>query len=317
MVLHITNGDSVIHGFREAALIGDYLSWADLLYEGPVSRANLDGLSPIRARFLVNAGWSGYDEALALFSARNQTLKSFPKYDEVVLWFEHDLTDQLQLIQILHWFRSQELNKTRLSLVCIDAFPGVTPFHGLGQLTGKQLAELFPHRTPVTEQQLSLAHDAWEAFCAPEPIALLNLITRDLSALSFLKDALRRFLEEYPSLSNGLSRTERQILFAAASGRQRRIDIYQASQEAEKARFMGDLSVWLRLDRLAAGPAPALERSAGDSYQISYEGRSVLEYKTDWVQSQGGIDVWLGGVRLQGETNLWRWDEKRRKLSRS
>jgi len=317
MVLHITNGDSVVHGFREAALRGDYLSWADLLYEGPVSRATLDELSPILARFLADVGWAGYDEALARFSARNQTLKSFPKYDEVVLWFEHDLTDQLQLIQLLHWFGSQELNKTRLSLVSIDAFPGVTPFYGLGQLTGKQLAELLPRRRPVTEQQLSLAHDAWEGFCAPEPVALLNLIARDLSALGFLKDALLRFLEEYPSLSNGLSRTERQILFAAASGRQRRIDIYQGSQEAEKARFMGDWSVWLRLDWLAAGSAPALERLAGDSYQISYNGRIALEYKTDWIQSRGGTDVWLGGVHLQGKTDLWRWDERNCKLSRS
>lgn len=315
MFLSITNGDSVIHGFREAALEGDYLSWADLLYEGPVSRATLEELSPIRARFLADVGWATYDEALARFSARNQILKSFRKYTEVVLWFEHDLTDQLQLIQILHWFGSQDLKETRLSLVSINAFPGVTPFYGLGQLTGKQLSELFPHRRPVTEEQLSLGRDAWEAFCAPEPAALLNLLTRDLSALGFLKDALRRLLEEYPSLSNGLSRTERQILFAVAAGAQRRVDIYQASQKAEKARFMGDSSVWLRLDRLAASPAPALERLAGDSYQINHNGRSLLEYKTDWIQSRGGIDVWLGGVHLQGKSDLWRWDERNCKLS--
>jgi hypothetical protein len=317
MVLHITNGDSVVHGFREAALRGDDLSWGDLLYEGPVSCATLDELSPIRARFLADVGWEGYDEALARFSARNQTLKSFPKYDEVVLWFEHDLTDQLQLIQLLHWFASQELNKTRLSLISIDAFPGVTRFFGLGQLTGNQLTELFPQRRPVTEHQLSLAHDAWEAFCAPEPVALLNLIARDLSVLGFLKGALLRLLEEYPSLSNGLSRTERQILVAAALGRQRRMDIYQRSQEAEKAPFMGDWSVWLRLDRLAAGSAPALEQLAGNCYQISDNGRSALESKTDWIESRGGADVWLGGVHLLGKTDLWRWDERNGKLSRS
>lgn len=316
MFLHVTNGDSVVCGFREAELEGDYLSWTDLLYEGPIPRTTLDELSPIRARFLADVGWVSYEQALGHFSARNETLKSFPKYDEIVLWFEHDMADQLQLIQIFHWFKRQRLDKTRLSLVSVDAFPGVTPFYGLGQLTGKQLAELFPQRKAVTEQQLATGYEAWEAFCAPEPIALLNLVSRDLSALRFLKNALRRFLEEYPSLSNGLSRTERQILFAAAAGRRKRVEIYQAAKEKEEAPFMGDLSVWLRLDRLTAGPAPALQRSTENSYQISYSGRNFLENRADWIQNRDGIDVWLGGVHLRGKTDLWRRDEASCNLSR-
>ncbi len=100
----------------------------------------------------------------------------------------------------------------------------------------------------MSAQQLSISRVAWQAFCTPEPSALLDLLNLDLSALPFLGQALRRFLEESPSVHNGLSRTEQQILPAAASGKQRWADIYLASQEAEDARFMGDWSVRLRLD---------------------------------------------------------------------
>lgn len=314
MLLHITNGESVIRGFQEAQLEGAYLSWTDLLYEGPVPQLPLDELSPVRARFIADIGWKSYEKALTGLSSRNETLKSFRRYGEVVLWFEHDLTDQLQLIQLLAWFAGQDPGATRLSLINIDAYPGIARFHGLGQLTGKQLLQLLPARKHVSTQQLSMSRDAWRAFCAPEPSALLTLLGRDLSELPFLAPALRRFLEEYPSVHNGLSRTERQILLAAAAGKQKRTDIYLASQEAEDARFMGDRSVWLRVDRLAASPSRALELSSPGTYSITDQGRNLVEGRADWVQNRGGIDMWLGGVHLEGKKGLWRWDPQRQTL---
>lgn len=314
MILHITNGECVVHSFRDTRLEGDYLSWTDLLYEGPVPQPMLDELAPIRAHFIADVGWEGYQEALARLSSRNDKLKSFRRYDEVVLWFEHDLTDQLQLIQVLDWFQGRELGPTGLSLININTYPGIASFHGLGQLTGQQLLQLLPTRKAVNLQQLSIGRDAWQAFCAPEPSALLSLLGRDLSALPFLTQALCRFLEEYPSVHNGLSRTEQQILLAAVAGRQMERDIYVGLQEGEDARFMGDRSVWLRVDRLAAGPTPALEASRSGTYLITDQGRSLVDGKVDWIKHRGGIDLWLGGVHLQGKEGLWRWDPQRQTL---
>ena len=78
------------------------------------------------------------------FIRRDRALARFHDHDEVILWFEHDLYDQLQLIQLLDWFAQQELEETRLSLICIDHF------FGLGQLTPVQLASLFNTRQEVT-----------------------------------------------------------------------------------------------------------------------------------------------------------------------
>jgi hypothetical protein len=306
-MLHITNGESVIHSFGASSITGSYLSWMDVLHDGPVPyTSTLEALSDLRAHALQKFGWGTYDEIRSAFAARDRTLLDFHRYGEVVLWFEHDLFDQLQLLQLLDWFSAEDLAHGRLSLIQINGYPGIHPFHGLGQLTGDQLAELFPTRKTVTAQQFALARELWHAFRAPDPAALVELTYRDFPDLPFVRAALRRFLEEYPSATDGLSRSQRQILRAAASGNRRKHEIYKASQALEKCPW-GDASVAWRMDALASGPSPALDRT-GDQYSINEHGRKLLEGRADWIRSRGRIDTWLGGVNLTGTNSRWRWD---------
>lgn len=60
-------------------------------------------------------------------------------------------------------------------MICINAFPGVTPFYGLGQLTPAQLASLWLDRQPVAAEQRALGARAWEAFTSPDPQAVRQL----------------------------------------------------------------------------------------------------------------------------------------------
>jgi hypothetical protein len=39
--LHVTNGDSVLHLWKKAGLLGTHMAWRDVLHEGPVP-AGLD-----------------------------------------------------------------------------------------------------------------------------------------------------------------------------------------------------------------------------------------------------------------------------------
>ena len=313
-MLHITNGDSVVGTFRQVRFPGSYLPWRDVLHDGPVPQTEtLAELSAVRAQALASFGWGNYEDMRADFATRDQALEASSSQDEVILWFEHDLYDQLQLLQLLDWFAVHDRNGAKLNLIQVDSYPGVKPFYGLGQLSGPQLARLFPTRKPVVSAQLSAAREAWQAFRAGDPTALVQLAQEEVPVLPFLAPALRRFLEEYPWAGDGLSRTERQVLQAAGSGLRRRQDIYFESSKQEAVPW-GDGSVYPRISGLAAGPNPALVEVQKNDYAITDAGQRLLQGKADWIDLRGGVDTWLGGVHLTGSQAQWRWDDHQKTL---
>ena len=133
-MLHVTNGDSAAETIRLSGVTGEVAITADVLHEGPAP----GGLPPerwrkVRARYLAESGYADYDSCLAQLTARDRLLEDYRSYDEVVLWFEHDLFDQLLLIRVLDGFAGRNLGGTELSLICIGEFPGIVPFHEVGR----------------------------------------------------------------------------------------------------------------------------------------------------------------------------------------
>src|SRR5216684_2589723 len=315
-MLHITNGESVTGTFRQVRLPGSYLAWKDVLYDGAVPQTEtLNELSDIRAQALAGFGWGNYEKIRAEFTARDQTLKDFRKHTDVVLWFEHDLFDQLQLLQLLDWFAQQDSDRVNLDLIQIGSHSSGRPFYGLGELSGPQLVRLFPTRKRVMQEQKTIAREAWHAFRSSDPSELLEFTQLTHPEMPFLPAALLRFLEEYPWTTYGLSRTERQVLQAAAAGRRTRPDIYLESRKQEDVPW-GDVSVYLRISLLASGPNPALVETQKNEYDITDAGRDLLAGRADWVKLCGSVDRWLGGVHLTGDQPQWRWDSGGKTLTR-
>ena len=123
MRLIITNGDSAVEAIKNCEIAADFIPWRDVLHDGPVPKCDsLDQLSKIRAEFLSNLGWGGFDSILSMFLERDSQIAQFSKYEEVILWFEHDLYDQLQLLQILDWFSKQDLSNIRFTIICGNEF---------------------------------------------------------------------------------------------------------------------------------------------------------------------------------------------------
>jgi hypothetical protein len=256
------------------------------------------------------------------------------EYDEVVLWFEHDLYDQLLLIRALDTIvrlkpdTTNDTPRENVSLICIDRFPGVEPFYGLGQLTAAQLATLADTRRPVTGDQYALASHAWTAFRSSDPRELLQVAQlattaeRARNALPFLGAALMRFFAEYPSKAHGLSRTEELALRALADGPTAAGALFGAAQSHETRPFMGDWSFYDILRRLASARTPLVTvDGAGEGPDMraatiaaTDAGREVIEGTQDAI-ALNGIDRWLGGVHLIGDDHSpWRWDSWRETL---
>ena len=140
--LHITNGDHARDVIVASGIPGTVSIWADPLNEGPVPGGISDALlRTIRARFLAGAGRGDrFQAVLAQLDEWAAALDRRSEYSETVLWFEHDLFDQLLLIRHLWWLRDKK--GTRFSLVCGQEY--------LGLLRPDQFPELFDARNPIT-----------------------------------------------------------------------------------------------------------------------------------------------------------------------
>src|SRR5437868_13001321 len=106
--LIITNGDSAADVLRQAGRTEAIMSWRDVLHEGPISSPDLEACTQTRLPYL--AARFGLDEAEVRteFGERDRILRRHRDFDAIELWFEHDLYDQLQLLQVLAFFAAEK-----------------------------------------------------------------------------------------------------------------------------------------------------------------------------------------------------------------
>jgi len=168
--LHVSNGDCT--DLAGTGLVREVLYWRDVLHEGPVPAVGPDELRRIRARFLIAANADDRGEGLDMFAERDRILEAH-REGEYVLWFEADLYDQLQIIEILDRLADLAVPAERITLICIGEHAGIARFGGLGELTARQLRALpaTDACARLTPAVLELARRAWAAFRARCPTA--------------------------------------------------------------------------------------------------------------------------------------------------
>ncbi len=297
--LHVTNGDSVIYTFKKAGILGTHLAWRDVLHEGPVPAGlTLEELSRVRGAYLASRGYGSPIKLLRDFEHRDATIRRAAEFAEVVLWFEHDLYDQLHLAQLFPLLEDLHLEPGAVSIVQSADY--------LGNMTSEELAALYPKRRSVSSAMFASGRRAWNALTSTDPRVLRQELDGEAGGLPFMRPALRRLCEEYPSASDGLSRSERQALLAAAHSPARKEDLFRRSQAREEAAFLGDRAFYALLEDLLR--QPALLEMEGEAFVPTALGRRMLAGDADRVEA-GPVDRWIGGVHLEGR-RVARWDDE-------
>lgn len=309
--LHIVDGDSTGGTLKMSGLARarDILCWREALYSGPVPAGlSLRQLSRLRSRYFTKGKSPGE------FEKRDAALEKHDRYEKISLWFGRGCTlCHLSLAQILSWFHEHGVSPHRLWWVAI---------HG-GELHPEQIAKAYAKRRPVSRKQLQLGERVWQAFRQPSPAALIRLQQADLDGMPGLRPAVVWLLQEYPSLRNGLSRLERDLLREI-----HRRKITKASHAVTPiiAREpVGDTFLFDMLRNFVRAEHPLLEFAQpfagkfqtwefnGATLALTNVGRRVLACKDDAV-ALNGIDRWIGGVHLHRKSVRWRWDGKARSV---
>ena len=308
--LIVTNGDNAAELLRLAGRDATILPWRDLLHEGPITRTELAASTAERVAYLAGRFRVDPAEIAAQFATRDTLLRAHGDFETVELWFEHDLYDQLQLVQVLAFFAG-EARREGLVLVQADDF--------LGSQTAETILGFADRARPVGMADLDLAAAVWADLATDTPKSIAARVIRPEGPLPFLRPALLRFLEELPAPTSGLGRTEQALLSGIAHGATSPANLFHQVIAEEQAAFMGDWSFFHLLDDLAfcdvpliAGlpPPPATatdgERFRAAELELTMAGEDVLAGEEDQV-TLSGLDRWWAGTRLLGRS-VWRWD---------
>jgi len=282
-VLHITSGDIAGENLKKSGVTSEVFVWHDILYDGP-REPGWPGEDTLNARALfledVTGGGLGRQEILETLGSQYQKLETAREYDGLVLWFDACLFDQSMLSHILTCLKIKGIDTAEL--ICVDAFPGIVPYNGLGQLRPDQLAPLYPRRQPVTTEQFCFAERVDRAFALQDTAVFIELSNCFDAPLPWIPAAVTRWLKEQPDQATGLGQLERLALEAIRSGCRTPAEIF-ASVAAHDTppQYWGDITLWAKINKLATrkpalviieGPTPLLPQwncqGAIDLFQV-------------------------------------------------
>jgi hypothetical protein len=308
--LIITNGDTAAELLELAGREATILPWRDVLHEGPIVPGPLTTCSQARIAYLAERFRVDPAGVAADFAERDGLVAAHRDFERVELWFEHDLYDQLQLVQVLAFFAGEE-PRDGLVLVQADDF--------LGSQTADTILSFADKARPVAAADLDLAASVWAGLAQPTPAPIAARLNRPGGSLPFLRAALGRFLEELPAPDTGLGRTEHTLLNAIAHGTHHPASLFHQVLAAEEAAFMGDWSFFRLIDDLAFCDVPLIaglasppegafdgERFREAEVTLTVAGENVLAGLADHVDLNG-VDRWWAGTRLRGN-EVWRFD---------
>jgi hypothetical protein len=265
-VLHIIGGDVAGEKLEKSGVTGEVFVWHDILYDGPRNPGwPEENTLNARSKFLEEVTGGGLSKQEILETLRNQYLKleTARGYDEIVLWFDACLFDQSMLSHILACMKVKGIKSTEL--ICVDAFPGIVPFDGLGQLLPEQFASIYDQREPITNDQFCFAELVDKAFALQDYAEFAELANCRNAPLAFIPAAVARWLMEQPDKTTGLGRLEQLALEAIRFGYKHPSEIFRyVAAHDSPPQYWGDITLWAKINHLAT-MRPALVRIEGPS----------------------------------------------------
>ena len=301
-LIHIVNGDVVGNKLNLEKVI----VWREMYDVGPFNLMwSNEELYQHRASFFEQKY-----KIPSSFFVKNCTdqynlLKELSNKEEVVLWFEHDRYDQIMMIYLLTELSS--LGFQDISLVTIDRYPGIEPFHGLGQLTTNQLIDLLPKKKTVTTEQIEEAITAWKAYQSNDPDDLKKWIQNQKQELPFLKQAMMSHVSYFPSTETGLNEVEHLALSLISDGKLQFNQLFHKVSSSRINDGLSDFYFASLLNELMVGEyslitsdsnLPNFEHPTSTAIlEITQNGLDVLEGKSSRFDLIG-MDWWIGGVHI-------------------
>lgn len=289
--LHITNGDVFTNKLSTLKLEGDIITWREMLCEGK-TETNVGSESFWKTRFeflnknyKISKSWF-IDKTLKEY----RTLCNHKQEDRIVLWFDFDLFDQINMLAVISWLKTHR-PYAEISLVSSEGEEDSLDILGLGELTDEQLRKLYTNRTLLTQDDIEYADYVWQLYCSDNPIRLENLKDFDSFQFSHLSGAIEAHLMRFPTIRNGLNEVENNILRLARNAKPKtKLELLNTVLRNQGRYGFGDT----QYERVITKLKPLFTNF--NPVKLSKKGMEILEGKTSYYSCIQENDAYLGGA---------------------
>ncbi|NSL90048.1 hypothetical protein ECE50_024635 [Chitinophaga sp. Mgbs1] len=292
--LHVLNGDATLTLFRQSKLEGEVVVCREMMSEGKVKYTK-DAAVFFESRAKHLEYHYGIDKQTYYTNVVQELEKikiSGSSYDEIILWFEYDLFCQINMLFVIHYLKNNLSPLPVISVADLPHHPDIAGFPTLMQ-----------QRVALTDADLQLADDAWDAYCLHTPQALETIAQMPPGNLKHLPAAIQAHLHRFPDINSGLSTIELFFLQKLALGNYRWYDLYISFWDEQKIYGFGDFQLDILKQRMIA--AGVIEEDA-QMLRITSLGREILAGEENYLVYTPLQHRWLGGVRLANCP--WRWN---------
>ena len=215
--LHITNGDKTTSYLKLLGYTGEFITWREMLCEGKTS-IDVGSETFWKTRFeFLKSSYKVTKKTFIDFTLKEyRNLCQNKNKEEIILWFDHNLHSQINMIAIVSWLKRYRKGE-KISLVIGGTLELSNKIETLNQLSKNQITEQYLHRSELSLDDIEYADYIWQLYCSNCPLRLETIYKYNpMSPFIHLSKAIEMHLKRFPSIENGLNSTENYIIKTAA-----------------------------------------------------------------------------------------------------
>ena len=294
--LHITNSDKTTSYLKSLGYIGEFITWREMLCEGKTS-IDVGSETFWKTRFeFLKSSYKVTKKTFIDFTLKEyRNLCQNKNKEEIILWFDHNLHSQINMIAIVSWLKRYRKGE-KISLVVGGTLELSNKIETLNQLSKNQITEQYLHRSELSLDDIEYADYIWQLYCSNCPLRLETIYKYNpMSPFIHLSKAIEMHLKRFPSIENGLNSTENYIIKTAAE------TMYSSKNKLVKDLLKNEKTYGFeeyyythKIERLK------VLFTSFNPVKLSRKGKKVLKNEENLYRDLRTENAYLGGVKQYG-----------------
>jgi hypothetical protein len=292
-ILHITNGDSTTNYLKKLKFSGNFITWREMLCEGKTtSDIGSESFWKNRFEFFKSTYKVSKQQFIDYTLKEYRNLCKEKEQDEIILWFDHDLSCQINMLAVISWLKRYRKDY-QISLVCSGEKKGSKKRFGLSQLNATEIEQHYKNRIELNQNDIEYADYIWQLYCSGSPLRLETVYKfNPMSPFKYLAAAIEAHLQRFPSIENGLNKIENSIIKIAKNQKSTsKNQLISKLIKNEEVYGFGDLQYEQHLKSLNK------LFTSFNPVKLSKKGKPVLEYQINYYGQLRNVNSYLGGSK--------------------